>query len=111
LYRERYSIEGEFLTDELNDIRRAVAARLGVVLYELPRLLHEGAYGGRERDPWWPTIFEWALFVASVELLGSAIAFDETLPPPRTVLLAAEDRASAAACSIEGDARSRERMV
>ena len=103
-YRERHGIAGALRTGELNELRRAVAARFGVVLDDLPRLLHEGGYGGRERDPAWSAVFEWALFVASVELLGVPIPFDETLEPPQAVLLAAEDYAAAAMCSVERDA-------
>jgi hypothetical protein len=105
LYRGRRSIVGELFAHELNAIRRAVGMKLGVVLDDLPRSLHEGGYGGRERDPAWPAIFEWALTIASVEILGFPVAFDETLPPPRTVLLAAEERAAAAMRSLELDER------
>jgi hypothetical protein len=105
LYRERYRIEGELRTNELNEIRGTVARRLGIVLDELPRLLHEGSYGGRERDPAWAATFDQALFVAGVELLGAPIPFDETLPPPRMVLVAAEDYAAAAMRSLERRAR------
>lgn len=100
-YRQLHGIEGTLLTHELNAIRRTVAAKLGVVLDDLPRLLHEGSYGGRESDPAWSAIFEWALSVASVDQLGTAIPFDETLRPPRQVLLKAEDYAAAAMRSIE----------
>lgn len=105
LYREDHDVEGELLTRELNAIRRAVSLRLRVLLYDLQRQLHEGSYGGRERDPAWSAIFKRALFAAGVELLGAPIAFDETLPPPRTVLLAAEDYAAAAMCTLERAAR------
>lgn len=105
LYRKRHRIEGELLASELNEIRRAVARRLGVRLDDLPRLLHEGYYGGRERDTAWSALFEWALFKSGVELLGAPIAFSEALPPPRMVLLAAEDYAAAAMCSLERASR------
>jgi hypothetical protein len=105
LYSERYGIEGELLTDELNEIRGAVARRLGVMLDDLPRLLNEGSYGGRDRDPAWSVLFEWALFVASVKLIGAPIAFDESLRPPRAVLITAEGLASQAMHSLERETR------
>lgn len=105
LYQEHRGIVGNLLTCELNAIRRAVSMKLGVVLDDLPRALHEGSYGGRERDPAWPAIFERALFVAGMELLGAAIPFSESLRPPRMVLLAAEDYAAQAIRSLEREAR------
>jgi hypothetical protein len=111
LYRKGRGIKGDLLTPELNAVRRTVAIKLGVVLDDLPRLLHEGSYGGRERDPAWPAIFEWAAFVTSAELLGVAVSFDGMLRPPRIILLAAEDRAAAAMRSLEREARATSREV
>jgi hypothetical protein len=103
-YRQLHGIEGTLLTHELNAIRRAVAIKLGVVLDDLPRLLHEGSYGGLERDPAWPALFERALRVAAIELLGWAIDFGE-LRPPHAVLVHAEEHAAAEMRSIEREAR------
>lgn len=105
VYRERHGVEGLLLTGELNRIRDIVGARYGVQLAPLPQPLHEGSYGGRERDPGWPAVFEWALREASVELLGAPIAFDEAVAPPRAILLDAEERAARAMRSIEAEAR------
>jgi hypothetical protein len=104
LYREHHGIVGELRTHELNAIRRAVATNLGVVLADLPRPLCEGSYGGRERDPAWPALFERALRVATIELFGWAIDFGE-LRPPRAVLIRAEEHAASAMRSIECETR------
>jgi hypothetical protein len=104
-YRERCQIEGELLTNEANAIRDSVARRYRIRLRALPRPPCEGGFGGRERDRVWAAVFEWALFVASVQLLGAPVAFDDRLLPPRMVLLAAEDLAAAAMRSIECEAR------
>ncbi len=87
--RERYGVEVLLRTSEINAIRATIARRHGIQLSAILRPLWEGAYGGRERDPAWPALFGWALSVASVRFIGAPIAFDETLPPPRAVLIAA----------------------
>jgi hypothetical protein len=104
-YRTRHSIEGELFVCEINAIRENVAQRYCIYLTPILPPLHEGGFGGRERDPAWRIIFEWALFVASIRLLGVPIAFDERLSPPPVVLLAAEDLAATAMRSIEHEAR------
>lgn len=105
-YRQQRNIEGLLRTSEVNAIRATIAKRYDIELSEAVRPTWEGAYGGRERDPAWPAIFDWAITVASVRLLGAPIAFAETLLPPRAVLVKAEELAAAAMRSLERDARS-----
>ena len=104
-YREWHGIEGLLRTSEVNDIRATIAKRYGIELGPIARPLYEGAYGGRERDVAWPALFDWALFVASVRLLGAPTAFNEPLFPPSAVLVEAEELAAAAMRSLERDAR------
>lgn len=106
-YRERHGIEGLLRASEINAIRATVAKRYSIELAPILRPLWEGAYGGRERDVAWPAIFDWALFVASVRVLGAPTAFDGTLLPPTAVLTEAEDLAADAMRSLERDAASR----
>lgn len=80
--------DGRLLTAEVNAIRKRVALRLGVSLPPLPIPLSDGSYGGYERDPWWPAVFEYGLRLASVEILGKTIG---ELRPPRSVVMRAED--------------------
>lgn len=105
--RGRRGIEGLLRTSEVNAIRATTAKRYGIELGPIARPLYEGAYGGRERDPAWPAIFGWALFVASVRLLGSPIAFDGTLLPPSAVLIETELLAARAMRDLEREARER----
>ena len=105
-YRTKYSIEGQLLASEVNTIREAVAQRYRVQLKPSLRPLYEGGFGGRERNPAWRGMFEWALFVASARLLSLPVAFDERLLPPRMVLLAAEDLAATAMRFLEHEARA-----
>jgi hypothetical protein len=100
-YRERRGVEGPLLTNEINAIRSTVARRFGVELEPVPRPLSEGGYGGRERDPAWASVFEYALFVASVELLGGPLSFDADLRPPRRILIRAEEIAAEAMRDLE----------
>ncbi len=106
-YRERHRIEGLLRTCEVNAIRATIAKRFGVELAPIARPLSEGAYGGRERDPEWGALFDRALFVASVRLLGAPTAFDETLFPPRAVLIEAEQLAALAMRDLERKAWQR----
>lgn len=105
-YREQYGIEGLLRTSEINVIRATVArSHHGMELEPVQRPLWEGAYGGRDRDPAWPAIFEWAMMIASIQLLGAPLAFDESLPPPKAILLEAEDTAASAMHSLEHEPR------
>jgi hypothetical protein len=110
-YRAARGIEGLLRTDEINEVRSAVAQRFGVELAPVPRPLWEGGYGARERDPVWPAIFEWAMNVARIQLLGTPSNF-ETLAELR-ILLLAEDLAADAMRSLERDTRraARERAA
>lgn len=103
--RERRVIQGLLRTSEINAIRATVSKRYLIELAPIARPLYEGGFGGRERDPAWPAIFEWALLVASVQLLGAAIAFDETQLPPTAILIEAEHLAALAMRDVEREAR------
>ncbi|MGB8909777.1 MAG: hypothetical protein WCC84_13625, partial [Candidatus Cybelea sp.] len=70
-FRERHAIEGMLRTTEVNRIREAIARRYVIELAVIVRPLCEGGFGGRDRDKAWPAIFDWALFVASVALIGT----------------------------------------
>ena len=83
----------------------------GIELAPIRRPVWEGSYGGRERDPAWPAIFEWAVHIASVQLLGAPVAFDTVLLPPKAVLIAADELAAAAMHSLEREARSHPETV
>lgn len=105
--RERHGIEGLLRTNEINRIRSTIAQRYGIVLEGFARPLYQGGFGGRDRDVAWPAIFDWAIGVASATLLGTALAFNETLPPPRGVLIEAEELTAAAMRDLEREARER----
>ncbi|HEY2476374.1 MAG TPA: hypothetical protein VGI19_16445 [Candidatus Cybelea sp.] len=102
-YRVACGIEGLLRTAEINEVRAAIAQRFGVELAPVRRPLREGGYGGRERDPLWPQIFEWAMNIASIQLWGIPSNV-ETLPE-LPILLLAEDLAADAMRSLERDAR------
>jgi hypothetical protein len=104
-YRERHGIDGSLLSREVNAIRASIASRYRIELAPIPRPLWEGAYGGRERDPAWHALLDWAMSVASTRLLGAPLVFDETLLPPKAVLIEAEGLAACAMRSLERDAR------
>jgi hypothetical protein len=106
-YRIHRRIEGSLRASEVNCIRATVARRYCIDLGPVVRPLFEGAYGGRERDPAWPALFDWALFVASVRLLAAPIAFDETLLPPKSIFIEAEEIAALAMRDLEREARQR----
>jgi hypothetical protein len=106
--RERHSIEGLLRTSEINAIRATVAKRYGFELAPIQRPLWEGGYGGRERDHAWPGIFDWAMDVTSVRLLGALISFDETRLPPKVVLLETELLAACAMRDLEREAWERQ---
>jgi hypothetical protein len=103
-YRDAHGIEGALRTSEINAVRATVARRFGVVLPPVQRPLWEGSYG-RECDPAWPAVFKWGMRIASIRLLGAPIDFDESLSPPRAILLHAEELAADAMRSLEYDAR------
>jgi hypothetical protein len=105
--RQRRAIQGLLHTGEINAIRATVSKRYLIELAPIARPLYEGGFGGRERDPAWPAIFDHALFVASVRLLGAPIALDETRFPPRSILIEAEDLAALAMHDLEREARRR----
>jgi hypothetical protein len=105
--RDRYGIVGLLRASELNSIRATVAKRYGVELAAIARPLCEGGFGGRDRDAAWPAIFERAIFVAGVRLFGAPVAFDETLLPPKAILIEAEQIAALAMCDLERKARQR----
>jgi hypothetical protein len=100
VYRAHHGIVGELLTEELRHIRTSVAMRYGVELPPILRPTHEGGYGGRERDAAWPALFERALTIATIELLGAPLDFAE-FAPPRAVLLRAEELAAADMADVE----------
>lgn len=104
-YRERRGIEGSLRTSEINVIRVTIAMRYRIALAPIRQPLWEGGYGGRERDPAWPAVFNWAMSVTSVRLLGAPILFDEALLPPKALLIEAEERAAAAMRWLEREAR------
>lgn len=106
-FREHHGVEGLLRTSEVNAIRATIAKRYGVELAPIARPLYEGGFGGRERDPAWPALFDWAISVASATLLATTLAFDETLRPPRSVLIVAEELAAAAMHDLERQARER----
>jgi hypothetical protein len=106
-FREGRRIEGLLRTSEVNAIRDTIAKRYGIELAPIARPLYEGGFGGRDRDEVWPAIFDWALFVASVKLLGTTTVFDETLLPPKAVLIEAEDLAARAMRDVEREGRQR----
>jgi hypothetical protein len=106
-YRERHGIEGLLRTSEVNAIRGVVARRYGIELAPIARPFYEGGFGGRDRDEVWPALFDRALFVASAKLLGTPTIFDETLLPPKAVLIEAEDLAARAMRDLEREGRRR----
>lgn len=110
-FRERYGIEGLLRAGEINRIRSTVAQRYGIELPLIAQPLYEGGFGGRDRDILWPVIFDWAMSVAGVRLLGVPIAFDETLLPPTGVLIEAERIAALAMRDLEHEAQKRPRAA
>jgi hypothetical protein len=90
---------GTLLTSELNDIRERVSRRTGVELERLTPPLCEGGYGGRDRDPLWPAIFEAAWHSVCVSFYGGPLPslreFQESnLRPPGLLFVLAEDLAA-----------------
>lgn len=107
---ESKGISGELWTRELNAIRRRVAARTGVKLEPLPYSIYEGGYGGRDRDPLWPLIFEAAWERVCIGVLGFPIATlqelsDNNLRPPPLLFILSEDLAAAIMRDEESSAR------
>jgi hypothetical protein len=103
-FREQHAVHAgpgnELLPSEMHSIRQRVAARLGITLPAIPRTSWEGNYGGRERDPCWPVIFERAwedLWLERGErppyTLAECAAQGRTLSP--RILILVEDRAAA----------------
>ena len=83
--------DGRLLAGEINAVRRTVSARLGVRLDPIARPLFEShASMGCDRDPAWPAIYERALFVASIEILGQPLDLG-ALRPPKVVVHRADD--------------------
>lgn len=107
-FRAERGIIGLLLTAEINAIRMRVADIYGVKLPPVPVQLCEGSYGGYERDPAWPAIFDRAVRVASVEVLGLPLAYGQRVPPG--VLIAAERIAAAAMRSMNTPTRTHVRQ-
>jgi hypothetical protein len=76
-FRERHALAaGELLlSHELNVIRSRVAGRLEISLAPIGRPIWEGAYGGRERDPLWPVVFEAAWRSLWYERTGTELPY------------------------------------
>jgi hypothetical protein len=114
---ERRGILGELLTDELNDIRRRVGARTGAALEPLHRSPYEGGgFGGRDRDPLWPLIFEAAWHRVCVAFYGAPLPTlqefaDASLRPPSLLLVLAEDLAACLMREEEHVAAQRRRRI
>ena len=104
-YRRAREVSGVLLTSEVNHIRAAVGRRFNEPFPELGAPVWEGGYGGRCRDEAWQTIFTWALRNAAVEIVGVPGEFSNASPPPKSVLIRAEEIAAEAMRSLERDAR------
>lgn len=82
-------MRGRLLAAEINAIRRRVSVKLGVQLEPIGRPIYESAASmGCDRDPAWPTIYERALWLASIQLFGTPIEFGALRPPKAVVNLA-----------------------
>jgi hypothetical protein len=104
-------IDGELLTHEINAIRKCVASELSVTLAPLPIPLYEGGYGGRERDPQWAHILEYAWWTTCIERLAfPSLSLGEHARtgarPMRTIFVDAEERAARMLSEIANENRA-----
>lgn len=108
---ECHGIIGELLTSEINNIRWRIGRTSGVVLEPLrPPPYEGGGYGGRDRDPLWPVLFEAAWDRVCIEFFGTPLPSlqdfaDSNLRPPLLLLVLAEDLAGHFMREVEAAAR------
>jgi hypothetical protein len=97
-------MSGRLLVGEVNSVRRSVSAKLGVKLEPIERPIYESAASmGSDRDPAWPAIYERALWLASIRILGEPVSFGD-LRPPKAVVDLADDIARRDMRELEHDA-------
>lgn len=111
-FRRQHGIPSNLLllTPEINMLRARVSKEFGVELPPLKTPLHEGSYGGRERDPEWAAYMESSWRSVCFKYLGAPSPLTLAdhvrigIRPLRSLYIEAEDLAAASMRATERDA-------